>query len=450
MLSRRPLGLPRSAASARSRGRARGDNGVSVVTVLAITAAVFAAGAGILQVAAHQVQGSTFDRRRQQAFDAAEAGLTAAAARLASDDSVDWTIAGELPDGSASYSVTVSDVIGTTDTRRLLEAVGYAPADEPIVQRRIEQVVTLESIDAFEFGLFGGADGVTVGQDPLVVQGSVYSALDLALPPDTVVAGDVVSGGGVSTETHTIVAGAIRSGGAVDLGDSTTTVQGGVTAVGDAVVDATVSGDVVAGGAITGSGTVAGAKAPSANPPAPPAWEIPAFDTGSYSPTVTKSAATSDVSLGCTDLSTTARIRVTGTHDTIISGSCNLPSGSTVMVVADGPVAISGRFGTSSGAATLAVVTPDGGAISVDGGTTFTASVTALLLADGAPVSFAAGGHRTELTGAVYGSSLDVANDLRVTWAAIAADVTSQFTWTDAAPARFSVVAREFREVAAG
>jgi hypothetical protein len=259
-----------------------------------------------------------------------------------------------------------------------------------------------------------------------------------------------VAGGGVSTDTHSLVAGTIRSGGGVVLGDATTTVQGGVTAVGDAVVDATVSGDVVAGGAISGSGTVGGAQAAAANPPAPPSWAIPAFDLTSYTPTVTTSADTSDVTLGCTDLSTTARIRVTGTHETIISGSCDLASGSTVMVVADGPVAITGRFGTSSGTATLAVVTPDGGSISVAGGTMFTPSVTALLVADAAPVTFSTGSHRTELTGAVYGTSVDVANELRVTWAALADDVTSLFTWADAAPARFSVVAQEFREVAAG
>lgn len=80
----------------------RRDAGVSVVTVLAITAAVFAAGAAVLEVAAHQIAGSTFDRHRQQAFDAAEAGLTAAAARMATDDTVGWTITGTLPDGSAS------------------------------------------------------------------------------------------------------------------------------------------------------------------------------------------------------------------------------------------------------------------------------------------------------------------------------------------------------------
>lgn len=245
-----------------------------------------------------------------------------------------------------------------------------------------------------------------------------------------------------------MVTGSVHSGAGVVLGGGSTTVQGDVTAIGDAQIDGTVAGDVLAGGVIIGGSAVAGAQANGANPPAPSAWSLPTFAVADLQPTATFDAG-DGITLACGDLAGSARLRITGTGLTAIEGPCSFPSGTAAIVVAEGPVRIDGTFRAEGSGATLAVITPGGGDIEVVGGTTVDSSLTTLLAADGGTISFSAGGGRTELAGAVYAGTVDIGHDLEVRWAALPDDLTSRFSWTDASPARFVVVPENFIEVSA-
>ena len=83
------------------------ERGVSLVTALVITLAVFAIGGVWTGLAVHQYSQSARERQREQARNAAEAGANQAMSRLSADAGYTGSALAVLARGTGEYEVTV-------------------------------------------------------------------------------------------------------------------------------------------------------------------------------------------------------------------------------------------------------------------------------------------------------------------------------------------------------
>jgi cytoskeletal protein CcmA (bactofilin family) len=256
---------------------------VGIVTSLGITLTVFALAGTWLSLGIHQHESSAFERSREQAVHAAEAGINDAISRLAAD--IQYTGSSTvqtLRDETGEYEVSVSavDPSDPYDTDRFISATGYAPsktANQRAV-RKVEQQVVLEPSDGFQYALFASPGGIAAGNNAQV-RGDIYSAADVTFGNSALVYGDVVSRGTVTTANFSTIAGTIHAKVDVNVGSSNTTVQGNVFAGGNVTVNGRVMGDVQAGGTITvgTSGFIGGRRVANSTPPDPPLLGQPTF-----------------------------------------------------------------------------------------------------------------------------------------------------------------------------
>lgn len=158
------------------RGAQRsGDRGSALVMAAIVSVVAFSLGGVVLSFANRQSSASNIDRQRQQAIDAASAGLVDAASALTNDSSYagSGAVPGTYDGSSATYKVTVESVADQPFTR-IITSVGSSANS----QRTMQQTVDLVPI-GFTYGFFteGTLDGAN-----WTVTGKVYIGGDLILP----------------------------------------------------------------------------------------------------------------------------------------------------------------------------------------------------------------------------------------------------------------------------
>lgn len=442
--------------------RAADEAGTGVVTALSISLIAFLLGAVWVNVAVHQVEGSSYEKKREQALNAAEAGVNLAISRLAGD--YDWAGTGgviELADDTGEYEVSVTPVDpgDPEDLDRYIVAKGYAPSKTSTrrAARQLEQQVELIPTDGFEFALFASPGGIT-GQNNSTVTGDVYSASDIALAQFTNVFGDVTSVGSVSTSNNNTIGGKIHAGVDVFIENTGTDVQGDVWAGGfsagvpNVKVSGSVDGDVQARGTVqlTG-GSVDGDIAEGSPPPEPPVLGLPTFtwDPDNYSPTPSppwSSAAdfTAHWSANKSGFSGHHRVEGGDSPSNTISLDSKWTMTGDVTIAADGPVTLSRDIANGTGGdVTLTIVSFSNAdpAIAFTNNVSLPASVKILLFAPEGDVDFS---QLKDFHGVVYGKGIDLSQQFTLGYDA--PDVPG-FSWDASSSVHFDVDVRTFREV---
>jgi len=460
--------LVQAAVMARPVRRARfvrDERGVSLMVAMMVTFAVFSLGTVWVGVATHQADGSAIDRRREQSFAAAEAGVNNAMSHLAADASYTGAATSALANGAGEWETTVTAVNAAdpTDFRRYIVSKGYAPSKTAPqrVARRLEEQVDLVANDSFRRALFAAPNGITASNNTTIT-GDVYSAANLTLTSNTKVFGRITSQGTVATGNTSTVGGDISALGNVTIADSGTTVSGNVYAggVGYANANVTMSGCVM--GTVQASGTITGSSpagcavnwAQHSPPVAPRVESLPTFtwNPANYAASTTFATATawnnyfngSAIPLVLAHKGALAGVfKVTCSGSTITLTAFTM-SGD-VTLVTDCPVVINGGISNSSGTtANLIIIssTATSPAVSLTSSVSTVAnSVHLLLYANNASIQFT---NLKNFSGAVYGKSITLDQQFTLTWVPM---TPPGFTWTSSANGRYVIVTRDFKEV---
>ena len=441
----------------RSRAPWRGadEQGVSLVTAMVITLAVFAIGGVWTGLATHQYSQSARERQREQARNAAEAGANQAMSRLSADSGYTGSTLAVLPQGTGEYEVTVGPPPSSTDpddTRRYIVSTGYAPtkAAPHRVARRVEQQVDLISTSDFRFALFTAPGGVA-GANNMTVNGDVYSDGNLILTNQATVSGSIISHGTVSTTSNVTIGGDIRAAGDVTINNTSTTVLGNVYSGGNVTLTGRVRGNVQAAGSITG-GTVDGSRAQFSPPPPVQAQTVPTFTWNplNYASPYEWASPAAFQSHWATN-----KGAFSGHHRVFCPSPCadgiSLDAKWTmtgdVTIASDSPITMSREVDNGAGGAaltlTVASLSADSPAILMSNSISPPDSIRIALFAPNGPVSFK---NRKSFSGAVYASSMSLDQQFTLTFVPVA---ITGFTWDLASSTHFVIQSRVFREVPA-
>lgn len=437
--------------SRRLRGRFGDERGVGVPAALAVAMITFFLGATWMQLSQHNLQTSSHERGREQALHAAEAGVNQAMSRL----TIDAAYAGEsgtLPDGAGEYEITVEpvDPSNPDDNRRLIKATAWSPSKDAAraVTREMEAEVDLESTDGFDFSVFAGNGGLTVG-NRLESQGDVYSAAQIDAGNNSEVLGDVKAVGSVTFGRGSVIEGSIYSDGDVFIGNNAV-VQGSIYAGGNVTLEnnAVVEGDVQSGGTVSiGDGAVVGGGVAENSPPPPVLVEsLPEFtwDPANYPSAISWTSTSAfrddwsaDVNAGL-PYSGHHRINDTATLDLDLKWKMD----GDMTIVADGPVHLEREItNATSGTVDLVIVSTHENGILVKNGVTIPDSIRVLFFAPNGLVEI---NNNKHLAGAFYGQQVTVRNDMDITYAAPDAP---GFSWVAATDVKYRVLVRVLRDV---
>jgi hypothetical protein len=431
--------------------RAVGDEeGVSLATALVITLAVFALGEVWIGLASHEVGQSGRERLREQARNAAEAGINAAMSQLSSDAGYTGTSLAVLAGATGEYEVTVAPVSADpNDNRRYIIATGYAPSrnNPRRVARRLEQQVDLIPTSGFRYALFTAPGGIA-GANYMTVTGDLYSDGDLVLSNNGTVSGNVTSLGSVTTANNSTVGGDIRAAGNVTVDNARTTVLGSVYSGGNVSITGRVRGGVQAAGTITG-GTVDGDRAQYSPPPPPQRQTLPTFtwDPANYPSSQEWASPASFQSHW------QANTGAFSGHHRIAcpppcTGSITLDATWTmtgdVTIVTDSPITLSREVRNGAGTPlTLTIVSYSSAspAILMSNNISLPDSVRVVFFAPHGPVKFS---NLKHFSGAIYASSMILDQQFTLTFVPVS---VPGFNWNLVSSTHFAVQARTFREV---
>ena len=216
-----PMLKSNRAGSPEAADRRPRDRGSALVMAAIISVIVFALGGVLFSFANRQSSASNGDRQRQQAIDAASAGLVDAASKLTTD-SAPGSYSGTYDSSGSSYEVTVTPVAGEP-FRKMLTSVGSSSD----AKRTMQQVVEMVPV-GFTYGFFtqGTVDGAN-----WTITGKVYIGGDLNLPSQAkTLTGDVYVVGNVDGGKANFV-GSLYANGTIKIGsvDSVNDVASGKT-----------------------------------------------------------------------------------------------------------------------------------------------------------------------------------------------------------------------------
>ncbi|MGD9701841.1 MAG: hypothetical protein AB7Q42_18585 [Acidimicrobiia bacterium] len=420
---------------------ARPDDGFTLVMAVLITAIVFSLGATWLSYADHQNSASAYDRRRQQAIDAANAGLVVADAALARNSAYAGTAATDFAGGSAQFELSVSvDPTDPTGFRRIITSTGFAPAkSEPGTGRRtMRQVVELEPL-GFQYAMFSESAIIT-GSSAGVV-GDMYANGSITLGNSQDYVGHIYTQGNVTTGSNQQITGDIYAAGTISVTSSSTTLAGSAYAGVDIVTGGTVRNNAQAGGTI-GCTKVQGSCSPGSPPAGLPVQHLPTFtwEPSNYSSVTTYADGAAFVS-AVSKHDTSGAFQVTG--DVAFANNDSLYLVGDMTIVATGNIALPRQVeNRAAGGAPvqLTIVSSGGGNITPFNNFTIPSTVTTLMFTEG---NFDAKNSST-FTGALYAGSLTNGARLTVTYAPLD-DIG--FDWTDANPQAFDVRNVSTREI---
>ena len=395
------------------------DRGSALVMAAIVSVVVFALAAVVLSFANRQSYASNLDRQRQQAVDAAAAGLVAAASAMTADGSyVGSKVLSEPYDSSAAtYKVWVDPVAGEPFTR-IITSVGTSSNSV----RTMQQVVQLDPV-GFTFGFFteGTVDGAN-----WTVKGNVYVGGDLNLPSQAkTFTGDIYVKGNVSGGKADFV-GSLFANGNVKIAS--------VGRVNDVSAGGTL--DIYTAGHCPNPPVKGSCQPPNLRPyPVPVqtlptfAWPNPSYPLGSYKQYATSAAFFAD-SLrknegvfyipGDVDLGSLGKL--TNDLTIIAGGSITLPKGVSKLGVAD---------------MQLTVITTNSGAIYIPNNFG-NPDVPMLAFTRGAFEGDKKNANSVNLIGALYTGTFDAHANLALTYP-LAGLKSMGFNWTNANPQRFTV-----------
>jgi hypothetical protein len=286
--------------------RPHSDRGSALVMAAIVSTVAFALAAVVLSFSNHQSTASNNDRLRQQAVDAATAGLVVADSALTKALPTipsDWQT---LPDGS-QFKIAVTSSPDGNGFRRILTSSGRAPATGAAsrTERTMTQVVELDPV-TFTYGVFiedGGFTGPT-----WEVKGDLYTNGSLTLDKNNTFTGNISAQKNINSQA---------------------TVSGSLSANGDVIVGGkTTTSNVYAGGTITGCSPPR-CKANLVPKPVPAqglptfAWPNPSYPPGSY--TAFSPSAHEGASYTEGNLVISQNLVLTGDMTIIASGNITLP-----------------------------------------------------------------------------------------------------------------------------
>lgn len=433
-------------------GRARDDErGVGIVVVLMIAFTVFALGAVWTTFGVHQVEASGQERLREQARNAAEAGVSWAMSQLAGNRDYTGTTAPlSLNNNTGQFEVKV-EPNGFDQNSRYLIARGYAPSKTSPrrVARQLEQIVDLVPLDGFQYGLFSYPGSIATANNMTIV-GDVYATQPLTLSNYAVVSGNIYGQSSVTTTNRSTISGDIRAIGNVTLDNSNTTVTGNVYSQGNVSITGTVKGNVVAGGTATG-GTVTGNRTEYSMPDPPPTQTMPTFTWNPDNYTdeqvwTSASAFKTYWSANKSAFSGTHRIDTPSACTTPIDLDAKWTMAGSVTIVSDCPITVSRDIANNSGGpVNLALIslfesttTP---AIYGSNNLVMPADIRVLLFAPSGPVEFR---NLKNFSGTVYAKSITVDQNFSLTFFPVE---VAGFSWDMASANHFRIRAISFKEV---
>jgi len=427
------------------------ESGMALVMSLSVAFVVFALGAVWIGLGTHQVTITGRDKLRDQARNAAEAGLNAGMSGLSADASFTGYSLTAVPGGEFEVSVLPVS-LDPSDPRRYLVAKGYAPskAHPRRIARRLEQQVELLPTDGFRYALFSSPGGIT-GANYMTVNGDVYASGDLNLSNNASVAGSVTSLGSITTSNNSTIAGDVQAASNVTLNNASTTVLGNVYAGGNVTMTGHVKGNVQAGGTISG-GTVDGSRSPLSPPPPPAPQTLPTFTWDPANYPVVWNWATPALFQTYWDTNKSA---FSGAHRIACLAPCTTPvdlgskwtiTGDTT-IVTDGPVTLSRDMANGAGhPVTLTIVSfaHDNGAtpaILMSNNVTLPDDVEVVYYAPNGTVKFS---NLKHFTGTVYASSIALDQQFTLTFKPVA---LAGFDFDLTSSTHFQIQAGAFKEV---
>jgi hypothetical protein len=406
-----------------------------------LSAVVFMLGASWLAYATHESSSSSYDRRRQQAVDAANAGLVAADAALSRSAAHAGVGVTSFPGGSAQYEVAVAvDPTAPTGFRRVITAIGYAPSKTATdkVVRTIRQVVDLDPL-GFQFAMFSESSILT-GSSSTVI-GDIYSVTNITLGNSQDYIGSVYSLGTIATGSNQKITGNLNANGGIGLTSSSTDLLGSAYSGGNIVVNGTVRDTAQAAGTISNCARVSGTCLAGTAPPAVPVQGLPTFvwNASNY-PAVTYGPPPSKVNTqgvfyvaGNLTLSKNDTLWLTGNTTIDATGDVTLP----------GNIENRSAGGASLQLTVVSTGTAPSGTIAPSNNFTIPSTVKTLMYTKGV---FNAGNSST-FTGSLYAGSLSSGAHIAVTYAPL--DDTG-FDWTSANPQTFTIRNVSTREIVNG
>lgn len=464
-MNQRPVRTPptRSRLASAARGAlrrlVRDERGIGIVTALSLAVIVFTAGATWVNVAVHQVESSSHEKKREQALHAAEAGLGYAIGHLSGDlhySGTSGTVA--MADGTGEFELTVDplDPNNPDDLDRYIVSKGYASSKGATrgAERQLEQQVLLEPNDGFEYALFASPGGV-IGQNNSNITGDVYSAGDVTLANFAKVKGDITARGSVATSNQNLVTGDIHALNSVDSQDSQTDIQGSIySADGDVIVGSQVEEHVQAAGTVTveSQASVGGTIQEHSPPPEPLEQSQPSFtwDADNYPTAYSWTSASGFMSHWESNLDGFQDAhRVHGGDDS--SNKITLDKKWTLTgdttIVTNGPITLSRDVvNGTDGDVTLAIVTNSARdpALSFTNNVTIPSDVKILLFAPDGVIDFS---QLKDFHGVVYGDTIRLSQNY--TLAYDPPDVPG-FGWDAASSVHYEVKQKTLREVPFG
>ncbi len=435
----------------------RDERGAGIVTALMITLIIFALGATWTQIGIHQVEGSSFERHREQALNSAEAGVNQAISTLSAQ--YDWSGTTEpvaLPDGSGEYEIEVTpvDPNDPDDLDRYIVARSYSPykGAPRVATRQVEQQVTLDPIDGFSHALFASPGGL-VGDNNSTITGDVYSASDLTLAQSAKVFGDLTAAGNITTHNNSTIGGNVWAGKAATIDNSQTTVEGDVWSGSNAgegvALTGAVLGDVQTGGTVTGGGTVSGTTSENNPPPPPPTLTQPTFtwDPNNYLSATSWTSASNFMAHWSDNTGAFSGHHYIGGGDSS-SNKITLDKKWTmtgdVTLVAEGPITLARDVvnGTSDELVLTVISSSDRApAIEFTNNVTIPADIKILLYAPNGLIDFS---QLKDFHGVVYGESINLSQQFTL---AYDPPEVPGFDWGASSATHFDVDVSVFREV---
>ena len=424
----------------RPRPRPRPDDGFTLVMAVIVTAVVFTLGASWLAYSDHENDASAYDRRRQQAIDAANAGLVVADAALARNGGYSGTSITDFSGGSARYESTVEvDPTDPTGFRRIITSTGHAQAESGSGARRtVRQVVELDPI-GFQYAMFSESAIVT-GSSAGVV-GDMYANGTIRLGNSQDYVGNIYTQGDLVTGSNQQIIGDIVAAGSISLSSTSTTLAGSAFAGGNITTGGTVQNNAQAGGTI-GCSKVSGTCSPGSLPAGLPVQHLPTFvwNPSNY-PAVSTYASGAAFVAAVTKQNASGTFYVTG--DIPFANNDSLYLVDDMTIVTTGSIALPRQVENHSPGGSdvqLTIVSTGSGTITPFNNFTIPSTVRTLMFTQG---MFDAKNSST-FTGALYAGSLNNGALLAVTYAPL--DDTG-FSWAAANPQAFTVRNVSTREI---
>jgi hypothetical protein len=434
----------RADAGPLSRRSGSDERGITMVVTMIILFVVFALGAVWLGYADHAGSSAAHDRRRQQAVDAANAGLVVADAALARNSAYPGVDVTGFPGGSAEFDVDVQvDPTDPTGFRRIVTATGYAPTKATATSTRtVRQLVELDPV-GFQYAMMS-ENAITTGSASAIV-GDIYANGSVTLGNSQDYVGNVYVQGNLTTGSNQNITGDVYATGNVTVGSTSTAVKGSVYAGGSLTTGGTIYNDAVVAGTISNCAKVKGTCSPHTPPPPVAMQHLPRFtwNPANYATVQTPTS-------GSQFVNTVSRKNASGVY--YINGDVTFANNDDLYLVGDMTIVATGAIAlprqvqnrTPDGSTVqLSIISTNGGTITPSNNFTIPGTIRTLMYTTGLFDTK----NSSAFSGSLYAGSLTNGAHVNVSYQPL--DDTG-FDWTLANPQSFTIRNISTREIAPG